>query len=365
MQAIISRREIRALTGLRGVAAVWVCVFHFRLLVWDVWGESHTPLVDNGFFGVDIFFILSGFILAHVHLYDFQTFSAQRLKRFAALRFFRIYPLHAFVMFGLLLLVILLPSYAEFFAAKIHDPQRFALSRFIPSLILIQQWGFYPGTTPWNGVTWTLSAEVLAYTGFPVLAFVILRIRSKWVCLAAALSLLLLLGLILHRMGNYNVFYKGGIVRVAFDFTAGVLLNQFYRLEERQPIIYLGMVSAALALICTCLPSLTLLIYSCFGVMLLALSYPEDLLAKIIESRSIMFLGEISFSLYISHYILLIFIDWILVSPSFGLTHGAQVILVVISPLVLLAFAILLNIYVERPTRNIGRNFIKRMQPVP
>lgn len=56
--------DIRPLTSLRICAALWVLVYHFRNHL-DL-GLGHTGLVAKGYLGVDLFFILSGFILSHV-----------------------------------------------------------------------------------------------------------------------------------------------------------------------------------------------------------------------------------------------------------------------------------------------------------
>jgi peptidoglycan/LPS O-acetylase OafA/YrhL len=62
---VIERKErprtISGLTGLRGVAAVWVVLVHMTE------GRSDIPIVQNGTLGVDVFFILSGFVLAYVY----------------------------------------------------------------------------------------------------------------------------------------------------------------------------------------------------------------------------------------------------------------------------------------------------------
>ena len=65
------RGEIKALTGLRIVAAVWVVLFHFRPMVSDVspdFRDALAPVLNCGAQGVDLFFILSGFVLTWNYL---------------------------------------------------------------------------------------------------------------------------------------------------------------------------------------------------------------------------------------------------------------------------------------------------------
>src|SRR5579872_5470162 len=89
-----SAKEIKPLTSIRGIAAMWVYFSHCQFL--EAYNPFFARLTGNGFYGVDIFFILSGFILSYVHIEDFTAGAAVRSNytRFLFLRFARIYPLH-------------------------------------------------------------------------------------------------------------------------------------------------------------------------------------------------------------------------------------------------------------------------------
>lgn len=63
-------QSLPLLTPLRDIAALMVVLFHARLLLFPQWMESiagHTQLIENGYLWVDLFFILSGLVLAHVY----------------------------------------------------------------------------------------------------------------------------------------------------------------------------------------------------------------------------------------------------------------------------------------------------------
>lgn len=69
-------RSIPSLTGVRGVAALWVFTTHFYGLAADMLHMPwllHSLFLFNGFRGVDLFFVLSGFILMHVHEAQFRV----------------------------------------------------------------------------------------------------------------------------------------------------------------------------------------------------------------------------------------------------------------------------------------------------
>src|SRR5258708_40084565 len=94
------------LTNLRGIAAVWVVLFHFQSLIVQVILPQQTKLVAKGYLMVDLFFIMSGFIICHVYQQSFQAgLTAGSFRRFIVARFARIYPLHLFTLLFLIILI--------------------------------------------------------------------------------------------------------------------------------------------------------------------------------------------------------------------------------------------------------------------
>ena len=84
------RTEIRSLTGVRGVAALLVVVYHFTLVAFS----PRNPL-GPGYIAVDWFFVLSGFVMAKVHSDDFaEGWSGPAYAVFLQKRFARVYPLY-------------------------------------------------------------------------------------------------------------------------------------------------------------------------------------------------------------------------------------------------------------------------------
>src|SRR5690242_14121324 len=98
--------EIRALTGLRGVCAVWVMLFHAFFCA-PFFGTPLDWVLSAGHMGVDVFFVLSGFVLAYN--YADATWTARSYGAFLRKRFARIYPVHAFM---LLVFVVVVPLVA-------------------------------------------------------------------------------------------------------------------------------------------------------------------------------------------------------------------------------------------------------------
>lgn len=357
------RKQIPALTGIRGIAALGVMFYHYRLTMHALWERGLSlPLLKDAYIGVDIFFILSGFIIAHVHTMDFRRFSAYELKRFALLRFFRVYPLHWFVLLSLLLLVLAYPEYAEHAKLKFNEPERFSAEGFIASFFLVQHW-FVDIGHPWNGLAWTLSMEILAYMLFPIMAFFFARIENAWICLALALAFLLSLGMYLFYpiQDYYNVNTPDAkIMRVLCGFTAGVLLNRFYNLTGEKNIPWLGGVLAAIVVAMLLVYNLRPLVFVATGLFILALSYQKDWMAQLCETKPIMWLGEISFSLYICHYLIIDLMESLFLPPIKAMSISMQVgVLFIALPAAIFTVATLLNLFVERPSRQMGRRAVK------
>ena len=143
-------REIKSLTALRGIAAAGVLAFHIG-----------API--PGYLCVDLFFMLSGFVLMHAYSEHFaRSVSGAADRRFLRARLARIYPVH------ILTILLLLPLFGS-------DPS-FSLGALIHNLLLTQ--GPWLSEASWNYGAWSISAEWHAYLIFPFLV-VVVSARSR------------------------------------------------------------------------------------------------------------------------------------------------------------------------------------------
>ena len=69
-------REIQSLTPLRGIAAIWVICFHYGVVYFSFHPERFTFVLNKGYLAVDMFFMLSGFVLSHVYWRTFTSDTA-------------------------------------------------------------------------------------------------------------------------------------------------------------------------------------------------------------------------------------------------------------------------------------------------
>lgn len=347
------------LTGVRFFLALGVVLFHYQLQ-WTFTGDA--GLLNRARLGVDVFFILSGFILTHVYL---QGDAVLDYRRFLAARFARIYPAHLFILLAMLGLVAAAPLLNVGL-----EPGRFTVSDFIQTLLLVQAW--FPRDTMalWNGPAWSLSAEWFAYLAFPAYAAVALRLRSRpWVLIALAGALFIALdaayraefGRILPRAED-----SVGVLRIIPEFLYGVGL--YYLGLRWKPSARAAIATAAgatvLLLALMQIGADDRIIVAAAGPFVLALA----LLAKaevrgFFSHPAVLFAGEASFALYLVHIPVLMvwrntaqaLFGW---PDQYLMGPGELAVLLAL----ILAAAAAIHLFVERPGRRILR---RRLAPEP
>lgn len=172
--ASVTRRPVMpALTGLRAFTATNIVFFHF----WNpAWFGPLAPMMDNGYVGVNFFFLLSGFILAYNYADRHATGKFSR-RGFWRTRVSRLYPVY---LLGLLISYPILELEWRY-----RTPGQFFEGL---ALTTIMQQGWSPQlATFWNTPAWTLSCEVAFYLMFPFLLAVRWprRVRSLLLILGA------------------------------------------------------------------------------------------------------------------------------------------------------------------------------------
>ncbi len=298
------RSEIRSLTGLRGLAACWVMVYHAEQQV-AVWHPAHV-LIDHGYLAVDLFFILSGFVLALNYGETFRhTRTPAAYASFLKKRFARTYPLY-FVMTVVCFLLIrggVLPHVAGLDSALLSN------------LLLIQSWHSHVGSV--DGPGWSISSEWGAYLLFPVFCRLVLhgdKFRALTMVTVSAMTLAILAHLPTPWIGEQAVrsgpldiwvgstFAPG--LRCLAEFGIGVALcriaaHPMGKRLKSSPGLSVGATAVLLALLCV--RGTDLAVVALFSVLVLCLSADEGVVARFLGSGVIYFLGVISYSIYLVH----------------------------------------------------------------
>lgn len=335
--------EVRPLTGLRGIAAVYVVLYHFGQ---DATGGGPLGTVlRHGYLAVDLFFVLSGFVLAMVHGQD--RFDGAGFRRFLGKRFARVYPLYAVVT-------------AATVVAAVADGATLSPGHLAVNVLLMQAWGAGASIV---GPAWSLSAEVGAYLLFPLLCAALLQ-GSRAQAAAVTLAALALLAFVathsaVQRAGPLDLYQSNTVaplIRCLCEFALGLIAFRISQAESAgrpiprgADIVVAGAVAVLLA-VPDCdlalVPLLTLLV----GILAVQ---PDGLVGRILSTAPMMWLGTVSFSIYLTHFLLRDQLrprltDW-LASLGMPAVDCAANLLTFAT---VLAVAELTFRFVERPARN-------------
>lgn len=352
------RGRLDALTGVRAVAALWVAVYHFqdKILVLVPALAVGSPLFDSGYLGVDLFFTLSGFILAYNYLHRLgERPSLRAYGRFLWLRLARVWPVHFFTLNVMVALVV--GARVAGVTLNTAESIRYTSGAYAENLTLTQVW-WRPGLS-FNGPAWSVSAEWFAYLLFPVAAVGLLRLPGRrWVCwvgVGLCYGLLELeLGLLLRTDVSATT---GALLRIGFEFLAGCLLYRVWESSRSRRSGLLGAVAAA-ALIAGAWtldgPGYRgLLLAPLFGLLILAIAGAADSPPiRLLALPLVVMCGEASYSLYMTHEIVNMVVSKTLPATRFqsdGIVVRAAVVLSYAA--LVAAAATTTYLWVERPAR--------------
>lgn len=282
--------EIKALTSLRGIFAIWVVLFH--MTVWSPVPIVTIPIISRGYLAVDFFFMLSGFILARAHANEFEgRFSAQlnTYVRFVIKRITRLFPLHLTVLAIVLLVLASLGTPLYWWAYIVEEA------------MLAHRWGIHAPKGAINGPDWSISTELAVNLLFPF--FVTLVWRAK--IMAPIIGGTVLVGLIILAGSNgwsLDIAMANSllpITRCACEFALGMLACRYL-----VGLKSLGSNGVAIIL-ATGLTGLLLFrqtdiaVVSVMWLLLVNLAHDSGQLATALSARPMQWLGKVSYSIYL------------------------------------------------------------------
>ncbi len=288
-------REIRPLTGVRGVAACWVVLCHWTAGELTGWGRD---IALHGYAAVDLFMILSGFVLALTYVPRMGAGLWTGFGGFVWQRFCRLYPLYAVTT-----LVCLVELWRQGEAG--------IAAGAIASNLLMTTTHLWE-VDAFNGPSWSISVEFTLNLFFPLFVLLCCRLAWRWsaglavACFAALVAVTVLD----HRVNGGAAGGLGTLdtrlmyLRCGPEFALGMLC---WRLRERAAwaamfgrTLPLGLVVVAM-LAMTPFKALDLPFVAACCVLVIGLSVERSWLAAWFGSGIPHWLGTISFSLYLWH----------------------------------------------------------------
>lgn len=307
-----------------------------------------VPVLNQGWLFVDLFFVLSGYVIAAVHAESDATPAAAR--RFLIRRFFRLYPLHIATLGAALLLdwqdgTAGLPGYGLMVGMN---------------LTMTQAWGIAP-VSVLNVPSWSISTEWAAYLLFAWICLVTPSLRRR-VQLIGAIGLASLVCLVVWRNASLDGDLLFRLPRCLVSFALGSATWAWCR---GRPAIGSRAAAALQCLIAVAMfvvvgaagrePHVTLLMPVLSAAMIVAMVRdPGSAARKLLELPVPQWLGRCSYSIYLLHMPL--FKALALATPGGWPTNPTSANLWIIAALsVLFAAAALSYAYIERPWRELGR----------
>ena len=288
--------RISSLTGLRGIAAVSVLLYHIPHQ--PAFEQFAIPLFSRAYLAVDLFFILSGFVISHgYHDRVVKHLGTASYADFLINRLARVWPLHFIVTL----------VFAARILLNISGNQSIDLTpaNLFSNFLMVQSWGW--GTDPIAGNSWSVSTEVAAYLIYPLIAIIAFS-RWAWVQAALCIGLLALVASSgLGSSGPMDVNDSDSVLtllRCLAGFSLGVLT---YRCAEKDWCKGLVDRPGGFAVICglialaLLLPRADLLVVCLMPALVLSCYYNGAAARAVMANPLSFHLGLISYSIYLWH----------------------------------------------------------------
>ena len=294
--------------GLRAIAVVAVILYHAQITIY-----GYQPF-KGGFIGVDIFFVISGYLITSIILKELISTGSFSFKHFYERRIRRILPALLFVMLASLPLawIYLLPNSFVDFSKSILYSLGFSSNFYFH--YSGQEYGAANGLFKPFLHTWSLSVEEQFYIIFPVIILLLFRYFKQYLIFILILIFFISLGFADWGSKNYSSASFYFLYSRTWELLAGsILAYSEIKLGHRSKNQTLNLILPSVGLLLIILniiffklefnhPSIYTL-PSIFGVCLIIwFSHKDDFITKILASKLFVGIGLISYSLYLWHY---------------------------------------------------------------
>lgn len=290
--------DLRILTSLRFLAAFWVVLFHFRSQV-ETGDNYFWDIVNNGARGVDFFFILSGFVIHHVYGEAVRN-NRFHFRRYLQKRFSRIYPLHLATMLAMFCLDIARAGGGGNWGERLSD--------LFFSAALLHSWGLTGGLVL-NGPSWTISSEAFAYLMFGLAAIYARRaVLSSWPVLLAFVAAFVAIHFFSTAIGKtafMHMTWDFGILRIIPLFILGMLLRMGAVYLQPVPAMVLGTAGIVLFLVLAGAKDAAYTLILPFSLLIIGGARLSGRKWAPLNQPLFVYLGEISYSTYMVHSLVL------------------------------------------------------------
>lgn len=295
----MAKEHILAHTGLRGIAAALVSLLHMHyedLIPAEYWYPIMGIAVS--WYPVDVFFMLSGFILGYVYVDKLEKPKIDYRDYFVK-RFARVAPLHYLTMLAVGVMALV--------ASYLGLPNRgYNLSDILPQIFMVHAYP-YVDDVIWNGPSWSISMEFFGYIFiFPLVLALVAKTKQNYPLL---LLYIVILGAI-WALTEHDVVGWPAISRITCHFSIGYILyalttfkNPIHSIASKYVTVWL-----LLGIVWTFTHQYTHLLASrasfqlFIAMIILGTADNKNSIAKtILANKAFLWLGVISYSIYMIH----------------------------------------------------------------
>lgn len=294
------KHRFEALDAFRGLFAVLIALYHF-----STYGYLYDlPLVRNASYGVDFFFVLSGFVISSAYLDKIR--QKPDFLEFAVRRFGRLWPLHITML--AVLVGLELAKLAALKIAHLNSGQPpFSGANDLPSLLagifMLNGLGFFKDFT-WNIPSWSISTEFYTY-----IIFFTCAARGKfyaWIAItliAVFGAAIIWFGLPPHKL---RIIEGYGFINCVFDFMVGSIAFLLFRrgviIKANAPLEFLAF-GILLAVFFVQAPLQSLFAPLVFAFVILTFAQQNGPISNIAMTPFPQYLGKTSYSIYLVHFV--------------------------------------------------------------
>jgi peptidoglycan/LPS O-acetylase OafA/YrhL len=360
----LKQQRIPELDGLRGIAIMLVIFFHYLnnqlLTAGNFIGKALCKATSFGWIGVDLFFLLSGFLIGTILIQNknsknyFSTFYLRRLVR--------IIP-NYFLLIIVFMIILVVPYFAgDYFLTGNNVLPIWSYFTMVHNFFMARLNNLGNGAM---SVTWSIGIEEQFYIVFP---FIVYYLKDKWLPYLLIVAIVLA---VIFRMQYNNWIPAYVLLPCRMDAIAfGALIawfNYHYDLKEwvNRKYNWLLLVMTIDIFVCGLLyykyADLGSLRNTYFGIffslcLVFALTKKNTFYAALLRNKIFVWIGTISYSLYLFHYMIL-GICRNLTSSEMEIKSGRDILISIFAFLLSLLFSWILYKKLETPMVNIGKRF--------
>jgi peptidoglycan/LPS O-acetylase OafA/YrhL len=353
-------KYIPAIDGLRAVAVIAVMLYHL--------GVSWIP---GGFLGVDLFFVISGYVITRLLLDSIQRSGGLDLRAFYKSRVRRLLPP---LVFMIVTTTLFIGVWAPDTIKRLLTDTPFALTGFMNWWLVFRQQDYFEaiGRPPLLQHTWSLGVEAQFYFIWPLILLLVLRQLGRKIIPAAALVIAIASGIALlvvslsidanSSQTVSHVYFGTDTHSIGLFLGAALAVNWIPQnlkvdiAKRAQDVIdgigvfgFLGILSCFL-FIDESNPTLYKIAFPLAGIfgcaIIMSIVHPASRFAPLLQGRAILWIGERSYAIYLWHWIV-----FQVTRPSVDLA-GASWALYALRILIVFALADISLRWVELPFRN-------------